>query len=158
MQALNPDEIRQKIETLATPILDKAGVELVDLTVSLYKSDIVVRFTADLPSGGINIAQCSALNRAIVEAIELDGFLGEEGCSLEFSSPGLDRPMLTLKDFNRNINRPIRVWLQEAVEGKKEHSGKLLSVQADGTLTVLTKKNKTITVSLSQIIKGMLVI
>ena len=156
MQGLTPDEIRHKVEILAMPILEKAGVELVELNVSLYKQDVAVRFMADLPAGGITIAQCSSLNHAIVEVIDADGFLGEN-YSLEFSSPGLDRPLTTAKDYRRNMGRSIRFWLAEAVDGKKEHSGVLTAV-GDEALTVLAKKNKEVVLPLGQIIKGMLVI
>ena len=157
MPGLDLDVIRQKIESLALPILERAGIDLVELNVSLYKRDVVICCIADRPTGGITIAQCSALNRAFVEAIDADGFLGEEGYSLEVSSPGLDRPLVTPKDFIRNLNRAVRFWLAEAVDGKKEQSGILLAVN-DGMLMVLTKKNKEITLPLAQVIKGMLII
>ncbi len=157
MPPLDTDEIRGKVEMLAAPILAKAGVDLVELSVGRYKDDVIIRFAADLPAGGITVGQCSTLNHAIVEAIDADGFLGLQGYSLEFSSPGLDRPLVTAKDFGRNLGRAIRFWLKEPVEGKKEHSGVLAAVR-DGTLVVRTAKNREIILPLDQIVKAMLVI
>ncbi len=157
MPDLTPDDIRRKIETLAVPILERAGVDLVELSVGRHKDEVSVRFAADLPAGGITIAQCASLNRAIVAAIDADGFLGERGYSLEFASPGLDRPLTGLKDFRRHLGRPIRCWLATVVDGKKEHSGIVTAVN-DDALTVLTKKNEKVILPLGQIIKAMLVI
>ena len=157
MPPLDTDEIRCKVETLVAPILANAGVDLVELSVGRYKDDVIIRFAADLPAGGITIGQCSSLNHTIVGAIDADGFLGLQGYSLEFSSPGLDRPLVTLKDFGRNLDRVVRFWLKGPVEGKTEHSGVLVAV-SDGTLVVQTAKNREIVLPLGQIIKAMLVI
>ena len=156
MPGLTSDDIRHKVGTIAAPILERFGVELVELRVGHYKDEVRIAFTADLPAGGITIAQCSSLNRAIVEAVDADGFLGEN-YSLEFSSPGLDRPLTTAKDLRRNLGRAVRVWLAGPVEGKKEHSG-VVSAVGDEALTLLTKKNGEVILPLGQIIKAMLVI
>ena len=157
MPPLNTDEIRCKVEMLAAPILAKSGVDLVELSVGIYKEDVIIRFAADLPAGGITVGQCASLNHAIVEAIDVDGFLGLQGYSLEFSSPGLDRPLVTAKDFGRNLDRVVRFWLKEPVEGKTEHRGVLMA--ADEKQVVLrTKKNKEIVLPLGQIVKGLLII
>ena len=164
MSPLNTDEIRCKVEMLAASILAKAGVDLVELSVGVYKEDVIIRFAADLPrlrrglpAGGITIGQCASLNHAIVEAIDANGFLGEQGYSLEFSSPGLDRPLVTAKDFGRNLDRVIHFWLKEPVEGKTEHRGVLVTV-SNGTLVVQIRKNREITLTLGQIVKATLII
>ena len=156
MSGLTSDNIRHKVEILVVPILERAGVELVELNIGHYKDEVRIAVMADLSAGGITIAQCAQCNRAIVEAIDADGFLGQ-GYSLEFSSPGLDRPLTTAKDFRRNLGRAVRIWLAEALEGKKEHGGVLIAV-GDQALTVRTRKNGEIILPLGQIIKAMLVI
>ena len=160
MPPLDTDEIRGKVEMLAAPILAKAGVDLVALSVGVYKEDVIIRFAADLSAGqsglGITIGQCASLNHAIVEAIDASGFLGLQGYSLEFSSPGLDRPLVTAKDFGRNLDRVIRLWLKEPVEGKIEHRGLLMA--ADEKQIVVRTKKKEIVLPLGQIVKATLVI
>ena len=124
---------------------------------SIYKNEVLIQFTADKNMGGITIEECAQLNRAIIEAIDNEGFLPEDGYSLEFASPGLDRPLVGLKDFARNLNREIHLFLQGPLEGKKEWSGILMGI-SDGKLTVFTKKKIEVVLPLGQIIKGMLVI
>ena len=91
MPLLSLEEIQKKMETLVLPLLTGANVDLVELRVTRHRGDVLIRFLADKPMGGITIEECARLNRAIVKAIDGDGFLAE-GFSLEFSSPGLDHP------------------------------------------------------------------
>lgn len=154
--ALSTEEIQEKVEAVALPLLAQAGVDLVELHIGRHKSNVLVQFTADLPGGGITMQQCASLNRAIVDAIDRDGFLGDD-YALEFSSPGLDRPLKTFKDFQRNLGRPVRFWLSAPVEGKAEWTG-VLTAAAPGALTVMLKKNKEIVLPLGQVIKGVQVI
>ena len=68
MLPLTTQETQQRIEVLALPILAAAGVELVEIEVKVNHGDVMVAFFADLPTGGITIAQCVQLNKAIVLA------------------------------------------------------------------------------------------
>lgn len=152
---LTNEEIHAKILHMAAPVLENAGVDLVELHVGRNRSEVQVQFTADLPMGGITIETCAQLNRAIVDIIDADGFLGEN-YTLEFSSPGLDRPLKTAKDFFRNLDQDVHFWLAEAIEGKKEWEGKVTEVNSQ-SLTVLAKK-RTLSVPLAKIVKAVLVI
>ena len=156
MPSLTIEAIQAKVEQMALPLMAEANIDLVELQVGRHGADVFLRFTADRPMGGITIGECARLNRAIVSAIELDGFLGE-AFELEFSSPGLDRPLTTAKDFMRNLNRSISFSLKEAVEGKKAYKGILIAVDGE-MLTVSLNKKNTIVLPLAQIASGLLVI
>ena len=151
------DEIKQKIEELAKKVFDAAGMELIELKVAGHKNDVIIQITADKPSGSINIRECAILNKSLVAAIEQEQFLPPENFSLELSSPGLDRPLVTRKDFMRFIGKELRFWLNEAVEEKKEVQGILIEVR-EKDLTMDVSGKQKIVVPLSLIIKGMLVI
>ncbi len=153
---LTIEEILQRIAALAMPLLKEAGVELVELKVGQHNQDVQVQFFADLPQGGITMQQCAELNHAIALAIDTEGFLAD-AYTLEFSSPGLDRPLTTEKDFLRNANRPVQVFLSAPLDGKKEWVGIITGVTADA-VTMLTKQKKQMTVPLARIIKAVLVI
>lgn len=89
----------------------------------MFIKDTFLQVLADRPEGKIGIAEVTRLNRSIVEAIDKEGFFSEDGYSLEVSSPGLDRPLTSLKDFSRNLNAEVRLWLKEKISGKVEHLG-----------------------------------
>ncbi|MBI3601904.1 MAG: ribosome maturation factor RimP [Candidatus Omnitrophica bacterium] len=154
---MTPQDEQRLIDEIASLLAQARGLELVELKVGRHKNDVLIQVLADKPQGGINLEDCSLLNRAIVEVIDKKGFFGEDNYSLEVASPGLDRPLLTYKDFLRNLNSEIRLWLKEQVAGKKEYVGVVISASPD-VLTLLTREQKEIIVPLGQIIKGILVI
>ena len=105
-------ELRAEVESLIAPSFEAEGLDLVELTVQEKKGTVLIRVLADRPSGGITIAECSHLNR------EISGLLDEhenlrDRYALELSSPGIDRPLRTTKDFTRVLGRKLRVILSE---------------------------------------------
>ena len=150
------EDIHLKIESLAQKVIGAAGMDLVELKVGGHKNDVLIQITADKPSGGITIRECAILNKALVAAIEQESVLPPEIFSLELSSPGLDRPLVTRKDFMRLKAKELHFWLNEAIEGKKEVQGVLQEVtEKDLIVDVLGSQ---LVMPLSSIIKGMLVI
>ena len=134
------------------------GLELVEIKLGRHRHDVLIQVLADKPQGGIRLEDCSVLHRSLVEAIDKEGILSEDGYSLEVSSPGLDRPLVTYKDFLRNISKEIHLWLKERNESKFEYTG-IITAATQESLTLLTpKEKKEITVPINQIIKGLLVI
>ena len=157
MPTIGMEELQHKIEALVQKVFDASGMDLIELKVSGHKNDIQIQITADKPSGGISIGECAILNKSLVAAIENESFLPPEIFSLELSSPGLDRPLVTHKDFVRVKDFELHFWLHTAVNGKKEIEGVLIDVGA-ADLTILVKGKAKIVLPLSTIIKGVLVI
>ncbi len=154
---MTPQDEQLLIYEIATRLAQTQGLELVEVKIGRHKKDVLIQILADKPHGGINLAECSLLNRALVEAIDKERFFSEDNYSLEVASPGLDRPLVTYKDFLRNLDSEIQLWLKEQVAGKKEYAGVVTSATQEA-LTLLTEEKKEIIVPLDQIIKGALVI
>lgn len=148
----------QLVYGIAHRLAQDKGLDLVEVKISRHQRDVLIQILADRPQGGISLAECVLLNRAIVEAIDKEGIFSEDGHSLEVSSPGLDRPLITYKDFFRNLNREMHLWLKQEVESKKEYRG-ILVAATEMSLTLLTEKGQQeISMPLNQVSKGLLVI
>jgi ribosome maturation factor RimP len=155
---MSPEQVDLAIYHVAHRLAQEQGLEIIEVKIGRHLNDTLIQILADKPGGGIGIGACTALNRSIVEAIDKEAILSEDGYSLEVSSPGLDRPMTTSKDFLRNIDKEVHLYLKERIEGKMEHVGVVISV-TDDNLTFFAKKlKKEIIVPLNQIEKGLLVI
>ncbi|MBS1669036.1 MAG: ribosome maturation factor [Bacteroidetes bacterium] len=88
---------------------------------------------------GISIEKCVYCNRALYKKMEEEHFFPSDDFSLEVSSPGLDQPLKSLRQYKKNIGRLIEVLL---VDGKKI-LGKLIDASEDGIVLEETKgKNK----------------
>jgi ribosome maturation factor RimP len=88
---------------------------------------------------GISIEKCVQVNRALYKQLEESGLFPGDDFSLEVSSPGLDEPLKSLRQYKKNIGRQIETLLQDGT--KKE--GRLMEVSEDGIVMEETKgKNK----------------
>ncbi len=159
MALMTLEDIHTKIESLAKKVFEEAGMDLIELKVGGHHNDVLIQITADKPSGGITIRECAILNKTLAAAIDQENLLPPEIFSLELSSPGLDRPLVTRKDFTRSIGHKLHFWLNEpiGIGGKKEARGMLAEV-GESSLTISTSGNHKLVLPLSSIIKGMLVI
>jgi ribosome maturation factor RimP len=128
-----PEGLEVEIKTLAENILKQEGVDLVELKIGSGGQKVLIRITADLPSGGITLQKCSEINKKISRTIEEVGLI-ESDYLVEVNSPGTDWPMTTPKDFARVLGRPVRIFLKEAFEKKLEYEGVLEGVKAEAVL------------------------
>lgn len=122
------EALRAEIENLTHSILEAQGIDLVELTCWYAGRNLMVRILVDKPEGGINVAECAALNRQLCELLDEKDLI-QERYVLEVSSPGIDRPLKTKKDFFRCLKRDVRFFLQEPVSGKIELQGCVLNVK-----------------------------
>jgi ribosome maturation factor RimP len=124
--------LKERIEQPVQEIIEREGLELVELAVADRGHKTLVRVFADRPEGGISIDECAHLSRKLGDWFDLENVF-PRAYILEVSSPGLDRPLVSRRDFERKVGRAVRVWLSE--NGKTgEAAGTLVSVHEDGLL------------------------
>lgn len=128
------EELEEKIKNISLPLVEKFHLDLVELKIRRQGRTLAIEILADRPKGGITIEECSVLNRNIDQKIEIEQLLEGE-YTLEVSSPGLDRPLTTHKDFLRVIDRPVRVHLREPLNNKMEYEGLVRAVN-ENQLTI----------------------
>jgi ribosome maturation factor RimP len=136
-QALTAD-----IRAIAEPILAERSMELVELTCRPQGRQQAVRLLVDRV-GGVTIAQCAQINQAVSQALEAANLI-EGSYTVEVSSPGLDRPLTTKRDFERAVGENLAMdWVQP--DGRtRPVDGMLLAVQQDAIVLKMTSGNFTI--------------
>ena len=92
---------------------------------------------------------CSDLNRRIGQLLDEKNILSDR-YTLEVSSPGLDRPLISPKDFKRNLNKNIHLFLNSQHNGKVELEGRLMRLNEEG-IVIIDKNNQEETVMFSEI-------
>ena len=148
------DELTEKVQALIMPYIDEMSAELVELKIKHRGKTVVVDILADRP-GGITIDECAFINKRVDRVLERKNWFKEDYV-VEVSSPGLDRPLKTSRDFVRALGRKIRVHLFEPVEGKLEHHGEI--VEALENKILIKTKEQTIVIPLEVISKAVQVI
>ena len=128
MHTVTPEAIRQLVE----PMLTAVATELVELILHRHGGQVLVRLLVD-KVGGVTIQDCARLNQLIGQALEAANVI-EEPYTLEVSSPGLDRPLVSKRDFERAIGEELEVELREAVGSSAHVKGSLLAVQQEAVV------------------------
>jgi len=122
------ETIRQDIVGIVEPLLQTQGFELVELQLQQRKGQWLVRVFADA-EGGISLEDCQRLSRDIGQAFEVENLIATSYV-LEVSSPGLDRPLRTARDFQRQRQRMVTVFLKFPHMGQVQQTGRVAAVTA----------------------------
>jgi ribosome maturation factor RimP len=128
-------EDRDLIEML-DPVAETVGYEIVRLRLMGGAEQRRLQIMAERPlqedgSGGdMNVEDCARLSRAVSEILDAaDPITGEY--TLEVSSPGIDRPLTRLKDFDDYAGLEARIELDRVAEGRKRFKGELAGIEDD---------------------------
>lgn len=145
-------KISDKIEEFITPIVEELGYEIVEVEFAKkYNGDNLTVFI-DKPGGGITINDCEAVHNAIDEPLDELNPTNDKPYTLNVSSPGIDRPIVTDKDYNRNKGEVLEVKLFEAIQKKKLFVGTLIDFNSE-TVT-LDVDGKTLEIERKKISKA----
>ncbi len=136
---MNRKKILEETREISEELGERLGYELVDLDFVKEGSQYFLRVYIH-KDGGVGLDDCQKMSQALSESLdELDPI--SIPYYLEVSSPGLDRPLKTDKDFKRNIGNEIEVKLYEAIDGKKLYTGILNSYDEDYIFLDLNNEN-----------------
>ncbi|HEY7400447.1 MAG TPA: ribosome maturation factor RimP [Actinomycetota bacterium] len=115
------------------PVVEAAGLELVEVAFRREAGRKVLRVTVDRP-GGVDLDTISATSEKVSRRLDLEGF-APGPYALELSSPGLERTLRDPGDFRRRVGDRVKVKTTLPVEGSNVHEGELVS--ADGEAIVI---------------------
>ena len=118
-------DISQDLLEVIEPIADAHGLEIVDAAVT-HGAQGRVYLVVDTPDGDgrVTIGACAGVSREIGHALEATGVLGAS-CSLEVSSPGVDRVLGREKDFERVLGHRIALETRTPLDGRRHFRGEL---------------------------------
>ena len=131
-------ETKDKIREIVEPVVFEHGFELVDIELCNESHGMVLRIIIYKDSG-VGIDDCSAISREVGYLLEIDDPL-PKAYLLEVSSPGLDRPLRTARDFERTIGKKITVHY-EADGNSCSATGEIQAV-SDNSVIVKTAEGE----------------
>jgi len=123
------------IEELIKPVIEEEGFELVELKLARYKKSSRLLLFVD-SDHGVNLDDCARLSKAVEPVLDSSDVFSF-GYVIEVSSPGLDRPMTTARDFKRRIGKRVQIFFNDSNlpprEGElTDADEKLIELQNDG--------------------------
>lgn len=111
-------------------LVEASGYEYVWSELIMEEGRPVLRVLLD-SLGGINVKDCEVVSRKLGRMLD-DLYPGlPDRYFLQVSSPGVERPLMTLSDYGRFAGKRAKVRLKEGVDGRKNLTGTILSASGD---------------------------
>jgi ribosome maturation factor RimP len=126
---MNTHTTSEQIRAVAVRIAEENNLELVHTEVRGSKRNPVVRIYIDKPDG-VTHQDCVTVSRQIEAILDAEDYIGS-AYVLEVSSPGLERELYNLQDFEKFSGNPARVKTNEPIDGQKNFRGRILKVEAE---------------------------
>ena len=115
--------VEKKLLELINPVIIDMGFELVRLRLMSGK-EVTLQIMVARPDGFINVDECADVSTAISALLDVENPI-IDSYSLEVSSPGIDRPLTRIKDFEEFEGYDARLETLELIDGRKRFKGTL---------------------------------
>lgn len=119
--------LENRLYTIVEPVLKDMGFTLVLLE---FKSGVLQILAENPVNGNLSLDDCTAINKAISPLLEVEDPI-PGAYTLEISSPGIDRPLLSSADFVKYAGFEAKVELDSPLEGQKRFRGKIIGADSE---------------------------
>lgn len=116
-----------RLTQLLQPLVEDLGYEFVGLEYSSNPKNPSLVIYIDRP-GGIAVEDCERVSREVAAVLDVEDPIPGH-YDLEVSSPGLDRPLFTLEQFERFSGEVAQVSLFAPLDGRRKFKGEILGIQ-----------------------------
>jgi len=138
--------IDRRLADIVGPVIEGLGFELVRIRLMGGKTR-TLQIMADRAEGGIVVDDCGEISTAVSAVLDVEDPV-EDNYILEVSSPGIDRPLTRLKDFEVWKGWEARIETTELIDGRRRFKGTLAGVEGEEVLIDLEEGTETVTIGL----------
>lgn len=121
--------LEQNLQEMLQDAVKDLGCELWGIECQRMGRFMTVRLFID-KEGGVTVDDCADVSRQVSAILDVEDPIADK-YNLEVSSPGLDRPLFTLPQFERYIGQDIAVHLRIPVMERRKWQGKLERIEKD---------------------------
>ena len=125
----------RRIAEIVTPVVEDLGFEVVRVRLMGGKSK-TLQIMAERPEGGIEVDDCALISTAVSATLDVEDPI-EDHYTLEVSSPGIDRPLTRLKDFDAWEGYEAKLETDEMIDGRRRFKGVLQGTEGDEVLIAI---------------------
>ncbi|WP_102226967.1 ribosome maturation factor RimP [Acidimangrovimonas sediminis] len=138
--------IDRRLASIVTPAIEDLGFELVRIRLMGGKTS-TLQIMADRAEGGIEVDDCAAISTAVSAILDVEDPIADN-YTLEVSSPGIDRPLTRLKDFDMWVDYEARIETTELIDGQRRFKGFLRGTDGDDILIEIESHGEDVTIGL----------
>ncbi|MGZ9808991.1 ribosome maturation factor RimP [Pseudoroseicyclus sp. H15] len=124
--------IDQRVASIVRPVVEDMGFELVRVRLLGGKNQ-TLQIMAQRPDGTIEVEDCATISTAVSAVLDVEDPI-LDAYSLEVSSPGIDRPLTRLKDFDQWQGYVAKLETNELIDGRKKFRGTLAGTEGSEVL------------------------
>ncbi|WP_424178108.1 ribosome maturation factor RimP [Yoonia sp. TsM2_T14_4] len=124
--------IDRRIAEIITPVIEDMGFEVVRVRLMTGKES-TLQIMVQRPDGTIEVDQCAQISTAISAVLDVEDPIVDV-YTLEVSSPGIDRPLTRLKDFDQWKGFEAKIETEELIDGRRRFKGELAGIDGDEVL------------------------
>ncbi|MEQ3624441.1 MAG: ribosome maturation factor RimP [Celeribacter sp.] len=128
-------QIDRRMAEVIRPVVEGMGFELVRVRLMSGKTK-TLQIMAEKPEGGIEVDECGEISTAVSATLDVEDPV-EDPYTLEVSSPGIDRPLTRLKDFEVWAGYEAKIETTETIEGRRRFKGELAGVEGSEVLITI---------------------
>ena len=116
-------QVDRRISRIVGPVVDRMGYDLVRLRYGGGRRK-TLQIMAERRGGGMEVDDCAEISRAVSSALDVEDPI-REGYTLEVSSPGIDRPLTRLTDFETWAGHVAKLETAEPIDGRRRFQGRI---------------------------------
>ena len=139
--------IDRRLAEIITPVIEDMGYELVRIRLMSGKQT-TLQIMADKPDGGIEVDDCAEISNAVSAVLDVEDPI-LDAYALEVSSPGIDRPLTRLKDFDMFEGYEAKLETGELIDGRRRFKGVLAGIEGDDVLINIEDQGEEVTIGLN---------
>ncbi len=122
-------DLVQRLSESVRPLVESLGFDLVRMKITGGRKK-TVQIMAERPDGSMDVDDCAKISRAVSALLDVEDPI-EGDYMLEVSSPGIDRPLVKLEDFERFEGHLVKVKMAQPIDGRMKFVGRLLGLESD---------------------------
>ena len=136
----------RRITEIITPVIEDMGYEVVRVRLMTGKESIL-QIMAQKPDGTIEVDDCAQISTAVSAVLDVEDPI-LDAYTLEVSSPGIDRPLTRLKDFDQWESFEAKIETEQLIDGRRRFKGTLQGTEGSEVLIEIEENGEPMTIGL----------
>tara|TARA_R100001440_G_scaffold53394_3_gene73064 strand:+ start:1014 stop:1508 length:495 start_codon:yes stop_codon:yes gene_type:complete len=126
----------QQLESILVPVIEGLGYDCWGIEFRSQGHQSILRVFIDDAEKGIGVDDCETVSRQVSGVLDVEDPIQTE-YTLEVSSPGMDRPLFRLEQFEAYAGHRVRIRLRMAFEGRRKFEGVLKGIEGSDIVVVV---------------------
>jgi ribosome maturation factor RimP len=126
----------KQLEDILRPVVEGLGYEYWGIEFRTRGHESLLRLFIDDVEKGIGIEDCEKVSRQVSSVMDVEDPIQSE-YTLEVSSPGMDRPLFELAQYQAFVGHKVQIRLRMAFEGRRKFQGLLNGIEGDEVIVVV---------------------